>query len=49
MEKLKACISDGTQIRELMKDLHFQDSMKNAQVDEYFSFILVVRIFLKNY
>lgn len=49
MEKLKAGIFDGPQIREVMKDSHFQDSMNNAEADAWSSFTLVVRNFLGNH
>ena len=49
MEKLKAGIFDGLQVRELMKDPHFQTSINTAEVETWFMFTLVERNFLENY
>ena len=49
MEKLKADIFDGLQIRKLMKDPQFQDSVNSAKADAWSLFTLVVRNYLGNY
>ena len=49
MENLKAGIFDGSQIREIMKDLHFQDLMNNAEADAWSTFALILMNFLGNY
>ena len=47
MEKLKEGIFDLLQIRELMKDLHFQNSINTAEADAQSTFSLVERNFLE--
>ena len=49
IEKLTAGIFDGLQIKKLMKDSHFQDSMNNAEADEWPLLTLIVRNFFRNY
>ena len=49
MEKLMMGIFDWQQILNLMKDPHFQNSIKNAQAVTCSLFTLVVRNFLWNY
>ena len=49
MEILKAGLFDGPQIKELVKDPHFQVSISNAEADAWSSFTLVVWNFLGNH
>ena len=49
MEKLKAGIFDGPQIRELIKDDGFLNAMKDAEVQAWSAFTLVVKNFLGNH
>ena len=49
MEKLKAGIFDRPQVKELMKDPHFQNSMNSTKADAWSWFTLIVRKFLGNY
>ena len=48
-EKLKAGNFDGLQIRELMKNPHFQHLMENPDADSLCSFCQAIRYFLRNY
>lgn len=48
-EKLKAGIFDGPQIRKLVKDLHFTDSMNEAESHAWISFVTVIKNFLGNH
>jgi hypothetical protein len=48
MEKLKAGIFDGPQIRQFMNDLHFIASMNEIGSCAWSSFVLVVKNFLGN-
>lgn len=49
MEKLKAGIFDGPQIRMLIKDLEFRKSMTNVEESAWSSFLLVIEGFLGNH
>jgi hypothetical protein len=49
MEKKKAGVFNGPQIRELMKDHNFLGSMNNLETDAWTSFTLVVKNFLGNH
>lgn len=48
-EKLKAGIFDGPQIRQLIKDPHFNESMNELEEKAWKSFVLVVQNFLGNH
>jgi hypothetical protein len=48
MEKLKAGIFNGPQIRQLINDPHFIASMNEIQLCAWSSFVLVVKNFLGN-
>ena len=48
MEKLKAGIFDGPQIRQLINDPHFIASMNEIESSAWISFVLVVKNFLGN-
>ena len=48
-EKLKAGIFDGPQIRQLINDPHFINSMDNTESSAWNSFVLVVKNFLGNH
>ena len=48
MEKLKAGIFDGPQIRQLIRDPQFENSMKEAELEAWKAFVLVVKNFLGN-
>ena len=48
-EKLKAGIFDGRQIRQLMRDQKFYDSMNEVELAAWLSFVCVVKNFLGNY
>ncbi len=47
--KLKAGIFVGPQIRELMKDTHFEKKLVGAEVNAWFSFKEIVQKFLGNH
>lgn len=49
MEKLKAGIFDGPQIRTLMKDTNFIEVMTDSEREAWRGFVLVVENFLGNY
>lgn len=49
MEKLKAGIVDGPQIRQLIKDLQFTASMNEIESNFWCSFVKVVKQFRGNY
>ena len=46
MEKLKACIFDGTQIRQLIRDPEFENSMNEVELEARKTFVLVMKDFL---
>ena len=46
MEKLKAGIFDGPQIRQLIRDLEFENSMNEVELETWKAFVLVVKNFL---
>ena len=48
MEKLKTGIFDGPQIRQLIRDLEFENSMKEMKLEAWKAFVLVVKNFLGN-
>ena len=48
-EKIKAGIFDGPQIRELMKDQQFENSMNNVERNAWSSFTCVINNFLGNH
>ena len=48
MEKLKAGIFDGPQIRQLIRDPEFENSMNEAELEAWKAFVLVVKNFLGN-
>ena len=48
-EKLKACIIDGHQIRELIRDAEFEDSINEVELGAWTAFVLVVKNFLGNH
>ena len=48
MEKLKAGIFNGPQIRQLIKDPEFEHSMKEVELEAWQAFVLVVKNFLGN-
>jgi len=49
IEKLKAGIFDGPQIRSLIKDPEFENSMNEVELKAWKAFVLVVKNFLGNY
>ena len=48
MEKLKAGIFDGPQIRQLIRDPEFENSMNEVELEAWKAFVLVVKNFLSN-
>ena len=48
IEKLKAGIFDGPQIRQLIRDRNFEESMNRTELEAWSSFVLVVKNFLGN-
>ena len=48
MEKLKAGIFDGPQIRQLISDPDFEKSMNKVELEAWKEFVLVVKNFLGN-
>ena len=48
LEKLKASIFDGPQIRQLIRDPEFKNSMKEVELEVSEAFVLVVKNFLGN-
>ena len=46
MEKLKAGIFDGPQIRQLIRDPEFENSMNEVELEAWKAFVLVVKSFL---
>lgn len=48
MEKLKAGIFDGSQIRQLIRDPEFKNSMNEVELEAWKTFVLVVKNFLGN-
>ena len=48
IEKLKACIFDGHQIRQLIRDPVFENSMNEVELEAWKAFVLVVKNFLGN-
>ena len=48
IEKLKAGIFDGPQIRELIRNAEFENSMNEVQLEAWKAFVLVVKNFLGN-
>ena len=48
IEKLKAGIFDGPQIRELIRDADFENSMNEVELAAWKAFVLVVKNFLGN-
>ena len=48
IEKLKAGIFDGPQIRQLIRDPHFENSMNEVELEAWKAFVLVVKNFLGN-
>ena len=48
MEKLKAGIFDGPQIRQLIRDPEFENSMNKVELEAWKAFVLVVKNFLGN-
>ena len=48
IEKLKAGVFDGPQIRQLTRDRNFEESMNRTELEAWSSFALVVRNFLGN-
>ena len=48
MEKLKAGIFDGPEIRQLIRDLELENSMNEVQLEAWKAFVLVVKNFLGN-
>lgn len=48
IEKLKAGIFDGPQIRQLIRDPEFENSMKEVELEAWKAFVLVVKNFLGN-
>ena len=48
MEKLKASIFDGQQIRQLIRDPEFENSMNEVELEAWKAFVLVVKNFLGN-
>ena len=48
MEKLKTCIFDGLQIRQLIRDPEFENSMNEVELEAWKAFVLVVKKFIGN-
>ena len=48
MEKLKAGIFDGPQIRQLIRDPEFEESMNTLELEAWNAFVLVIKNFLGN-
>ena len=48
MEKLKAGIFDGPQLRQLIRDPEFENSMNEGELEAWKAFVLVVKNFLGN-
>ena len=48
MEKMKAGIFDGLQIRQLIRDPEFENSMNEVELEAWKAFVLVVKNFLGN-
>ena len=48
MEKLKAGIVDGPQIRQLIRDPEFENSMNEVELEAWKAFVLKVKYFLGN-
>ena len=48
IEKLKAGVFDGPQIRQLIRDRNFEKSMNRTELEAWSSFVLVVKNFLGN-
>ena len=48
MEKLKAAIFDGPQIRQLIRDPEFENSVNEVELEAWKAFVLVVKNFLGN-
>ena len=46
MEKLKAGIFDGPQIRQLIRDPEFENSMNEVELEAWKTFVLIVKNFL---
>jgi len=46
IKKLKVGIFDGPQIRQLIRDPEFENSMKKVELDAWNAFVLVVQNFL---
>ena len=49
MEKLKAGIFDGPQIRQLIRDPEFENSMNEVELEAWQAFVQVVKNFLSNF
>ena len=48
IDKLKAGRFDGPQIRELIRDAEFENSMNEVELEAWKAFVLVVKNFLGN-
>ena len=48
MEKLKAGIFDGPQIRQLIRDPEFEESMNTLELEAWNAFVLVIKNFVGN-
>ena len=48
MEKLKTGVFDGPQIRQLIREPEFENSMTKVELDAWKAFVLVVKNFLGN-
>ena len=48
MEKLKAGIFDGPQIRQIIRDPEFENSMNEVELEAWKAFVLIVKNFLGN-
>ena len=48
MEKLKACIFESPQIRQLIRDPEFENSMTKVKLEAWKAFVLLVKNFLGN-
>ena len=48
MEKLKAGIFDGPQIRQHIRDPEFENPMNEVQIEAWKAFVLVIKNFLSN-
>ena len=48
IEKLKAGIFDGPQIRELVRDAEFENTMNEVELEAWKAFVLIVKNFLGN-